>query len=373
MSDATPLLRSLHLPGTRRRPTDAAIVIRPATVHPALTRSRTRHRVRGREPSSVRSSRWPGFALVLSAGSAAVLVRDQYGNFYDAQGRAARRSPRRAGPRAVPRASASTARRTRTSGSGPRCCGCPSSSSSPVRPVASRGCRCSVPSPCSSPAWGMLHWRIRTLLAGTVVSVGARWSSRPRSRWSPGAARPRCSSPAAPGCTTRRSSGASAWSIVAYERLITFTYRPSGMRLLGSGWPPRLRSRRVSLGFGVVGALLLVALGIAVRPTPGTGRRWQRRLGAFAPGDAVDGRHWLAPVLLAILVPVALYAAVNRARFGTRSRCRGSGRSSSSSTPTPRTRSTRTEAPTSASSSRPRRCCSTSAPTRSDTTRCSRG
>jgi len=163
-----------------------------------------------------------------------------------------------------------------------------------------------------------LHWRVRTLLAtdrrfgrGSIAFVAAV--------------------PIVASCGTAAVFLASrawvyheailwgiAWTVVAYERMIAFTRRPTGVRLLGVGAATALAlASRVSLGFGVVGALVLVAIGIIARPMPGLGGRWRRRLGAFAPGDPVDGRRWLAPVLLTILIPVALYATVNRARFGT--------------------------------------------------------
>ena len=81
------MLRSLHLPRPRRR-------VRPARGPPRLATAGSRPaparapRVRRGQRGRCRASRLALFALLLSGGSTSLLVRDQYGNFYDAQARA---------------------------------------------------------------------------------------------------------------------------------------------------------------------------------------------------------------------------------------------------------------------------------------------
>ena len=114
-----------------------------------------------------------GFALVLSAGSAAVLVSDQYGNFYDAQARALL-----AGHLDVP-ARALYFEGFRIHGKTYTYFGLwPAVLRMPVLQLfpgaAGRLTRLSMLGAFTVflTGVGMLHWRIRTLLAGTVVSVG---------------------------------------------------------------------------------------------------------------------------------------------------------------------------------------------------------
>jgi hypothetical protein len=259
------------------------------------------------------------FALLLSSGSPAVLVHDQYGNFYDAQARALLAGHLDVPARALYLEGFRIHGKTYTYfGLWPAVLRMPVLALAPG--LAGRLTRSSMLLGFGVFLTGVvaLHGRIRTLLA-------------PERPYGAGSLAFAVAVPLVAGCGTAAVFLASrawvyheailwgiAWSVVAYERLIAFTRRPTAFRLVGVGVATAAAlASRVSLGFGVVGALLLVAIGIAVRPTPGLGRRWQRRVGAFAPGEAVDGRRWLAPVLLALLVPVALYAGVNRARFGT--------------------------------------------------------
>jgi hypothetical protein len=259
------------------------------------------------------------FALLLSGGTASLLVRDQYGNFYDAQARALMAGHWDMPARALYFEGFRINGKTYTYfGVWPALLRMPFLQLFPG--TAGRLTRLSMLGGFGAFLAGViaLHWRIRTLLA----------PDRPFGRGSMTFA---AAVPVVAGCGTAAVFLASrawvyheailwgiAWTLIAYERLIAFTRRPTGVRLFGAGLAAALAlASRFSLGCGVIGALGLVAIGIAIRPIPGSGARWRRRIGAFAPGDPIDGRRWLAPVLLAILIPVAIYAAINRARFGT--------------------------------------------------------
>ena len=366
--------RSLHLPRPRRR-------VRTAAVHHDLaTAAPVRHQ---RAPRTFVLATTVGavlaitvFAVLLSSGSTALLVRDQYGNFYDAQARALLAGHWDVPARALFYEGFRIHGRTYTYfGVWPAVLRMPILELFPG--TAGRLTRLSMLTAFGVflAAVGALHWRIRTLLT----------PDRPMDRGSIAFA---AAVPVVAGCGTAALFLASrawvyheailwgiAWSIVAYERLIAFTRHPNGVRLAGVGAATALAlASRVSLGFGVVGALVLVAIGIAARPLPGLGGRWRRRLGAFAPGETVDGQRWLAPVLLTILVPVALYAFVNRARFGTLFSVPWTRQVLFLVHPhTAHALPRRTAVTTSGCSSRPRPCCSTSVRTRSAGARYSRG
>ena len=139
-------------------------------------------------------------------------------------------------------------------------------------------------------ALAALHWRIRTLVATRPpVLVGGGGRSRPRSCSRSAAARRPSSSPAARGCTTRRSSGASRgrWRVRADHRV----HRRRRAR------PAR---RRVSLRHARVPVAGPVGLGAGRRArarvrwpaaASGRGRLAARRPGAesFTGRDAAGG------------------------------------------------------------------------------------
>lgn len=133
-----------------------------------------------------------------------------------------------------------------------------------------------------------------------------------------------------------------AWALVAYERIIAFIMRQSRARLVGAAVCSGLAFlSRASVGMGPLIALGLLLAGRLLR---GTHRRWVAR-GADADGsDERDGddaerparvrsrglvarldwmggsddrRTWIVPLLFAVLVPAAIYAYVNVARFNT--------------------------------------------------------
>jgi len=133
-----------------------------------------------------------------------------------------------------------------------------------------------------------------------------------------------------------------AWAIVAFERLLAFLLRPSGLRLAGASAAGTLAfASRASVGTGVAIALGLVAGGFVLRAVAPSLPRLARPLSALdwlaglpAPGRGSDtdpgpdrgpgpdaatraARRWILPAVVATLVPVVTYCYVNASRFGS--------------------------------------------------------
>ncbi len=105
-----------------------------------------------------------------------------------------------------------------------------------------------------------------------------------------------------------------AWALLAYERIIAFSRAPSVARLVGASAAATLAfSSRASVGLGPVVALGLVLAGQVVAWI-----RTRRRPAAdgrpAAPGERNDPR-WIPRTLVAVAVPVMAYVYVNWARF----------------------------------------------------------
>ena len=148
-----------------------------------------------------------------------------------------------------------------------------------------------------------------------------------------------------------------AWALLAYERIIAFSRAPSGARLAGASAAATLAfSSRASVGLGPVFALGLVLLTQLValvrrrrRAAPGVETDEVLR-----PANSSDPR-WFAATLGAVAVPVVAYTYVNWVRFGSLLSVPWRKQVLFSLNAAARVRSTRTTAPTSASStSRPR-------------------
>ena len=116
-----------------------------------------------------------------------------------------------------------------------------------------------------------------------------------------------------------------AWSLLAFERIIAFTQRPSRSRLVVAALYTTLSIlSRVSIGIGPVIAIGLLAaielLRIVRRRATGADRAdawpWARRL--ERAGVREDGeRRWFVATSAAVVVPVAAYAWMNFSRFGS--------------------------------------------------------
>jgi hypothetical protein len=117
-----------------------------------------------------------------------------------------------------------------------------------------------------------------------------------------------------------------ALSLLAYERIIAFIQQPSRGRLALAGlWTTLSILSRVSVGVGPVIALALVAaielLRLVARRRSPTerqpaGRSLFARIDRAGTQDAT-GRTWFGATLLTTTIPVAAYAAMNYARFGS--------------------------------------------------------
>ncbi|MBK5287853.1 MAG: hypothetical protein JJE46_05230 [Acidimicrobiia bacterium] len=165
-----------------------------------------------------------------------------------------------------------------------------------------------------------LHWRIRDLLRGDAPIgrldlIGA------------------AAAPIALGCGSSAMFLAGrawvyheailwgvAWALLAYERIIAFSRAPSGARLFGASAAATLAfSSRASVGLGPVFALGLVLLSQVV--TALRQRRIPRSSPAAAdPSETPDGRtatRWIPPTLAAVTAPILAYTYVNYARFGS--------------------------------------------------------
>ncbi|MEO6468194.1 MAG: hypothetical protein ABIP21_03775 [Acidimicrobiia bacterium] len=120
-----------------------------------------------------------------------------------------------------------------------------------------------------------------------------------------------------------------AWSLVAYERMIAFSLRPSRARLAGASAGVALAlASRASLGFGALLALTLIVGGTWIRAHQGglthiNFAAWHRVRSAVgtpgAPVDADRSRSPLTAPLLAaaVVIPIGLFAYVNWSRFGS--------------------------------------------------------
>jgi hypothetical protein len=112
---------------------------------------------------------------------------------------------------------------------------------------------------------------------------------------------------------------ASLWGLAlafaAFEAILAWIERPRASMIVASGVLTLLALlSRLAIGLGPAAALGLLAVAV------GVARLWPRSRGAVARvGLAVDGLGWSVAAALgaAALVPLALYAAVNVAKFGT--------------------------------------------------------
>ena len=117
-------------------------------------------------------------------------------------------------------------------------------------------------------------------------------------------------------CTTRRSSGASRSAFAAFDAILAWIERPRAWVLLAAGLLTLLALlSRLAVGIGPAAALG-AARGRRSR-WRGSGRGARRataRLGLDAAGLGWSTVGWLAA---AVVVPLAVYAAFNAAKFGT--------------------------------------------------------
>lgn len=105
-----------------------------------------------------------------------------------------------------------------------------------------------------------------------------------------------------------------AWALLAYERIIAFSRAPSVARLVGASAAATLAfSSRASVGLGPVVAIGLVLAGQMVAWVR-TGRRTAPDGPTAAPDETSDPR-WIPRTLAAVVVPVMAYMYVNWARF----------------------------------------------------------
>jgi hypothetical protein len=107
-----------------------------------------------------------------------------------------------------------------------------------------------------------------------------------------------------------------ATGMVAATLLVSHVASPSGRSaaLLGLAVAATLFAR-ASIGFGVVAAVGVVAASVAIRRFLGARPRWTRVAG-FAGADALPATtRNLAALAAVIVVPMALYVALNEARF----------------------------------------------------------
>ncbi len=122
-----------------------------------------------------------------------------------------------------------------------------------------------------------------------------------------------------------------AWALVGFERLLAFMQRPTGWRLAAASVAATLAfSSRGAVGLGPVVGLALVVGGLAVqwfrgrmtRPEaegPGRSARFLDRFDWLGPRDVAPARRiqWLVAGVVAVVVPVGVYIYVNWARFGS--------------------------------------------------------
>ena len=271
-----------------------------------------------------------GFALILTVGGRGLLTHDVYGNFYDAQARALL-----AGHWDVP-AKAMFFEGFRLHGRTYTYFGIwPSLLRMPVMELApslvGRLTRVSMLA-----GFGVflsaaiaLHWRIRNIFR---PDTPVRRSDLVLS----------CAVPIVAGCGSCALFLASrawvyheaivwgvAWSLVAYERMIAFSLRPSRARLAGASAGVALAlASRASLGFGALFALALVVGGTWIRTQEGALTRirfagWHRirramgTLGAPVETDTSPARLRSPLLAAAVMIPIVLFAYVNWSRFGS--------------------------------------------------------
>ena len=271
-----------------------------------------------------------GFALILTVGGRQLLTHDVYGNFYDAQARALL-----AGHWDVP-AKAMFFEGFRLHGRTYTYFGIwPSLLRMPVVEFApslvGRLTRLSMLAGFSVFLGAViaLHWRIRNIF-------------RPRTLVGRSDLVLSFAVPIVAGCGSCALFLASrawvyheaivwgvAWSLVAYERMIAFSLRPSRARLAGASAGVALAlASRASLGFGALLALALVVGGSWLRAHEGGLSRvsfagWhrvRRSLGTLGAPLEIDSRReeFRVPLLAgALVIPIALFAYVNWSRFGS--------------------------------------------------------
>ena len=270
------------------------------------------------------------FALILTVGGQELLTKDVYGNFYDAQARALLAGHWDVPPKAMFFEGFRIHGRTYTYfGIWPSLLRFPAVEFAPS--LAGRLTRVSMIAGFSVFLGAViaLHWRIRSIFRpNTPIGRSDLFLS--------------FAVPILAGCGSCVLFLASrawvyheailwgvAWSLMAYERMIAFSLRPSRSRLAGAGAGVALAlASRASLGFGALLALALIVGGTWIRAHDGgLGRirfkRWnrvRRSLGTFgAAVDTAPRRAQIGAPLLAaaLLMPMALFAYVNWSRFGS--------------------------------------------------------
>lgn len=105
------------------------------------------------------------------------------------------------------------------------------------------------------------------------------------------------------------------WAVLAADALVVFAVTPSRRAALFAVVAMTCAlMTRVSVGLGAVAAVAIVAGAQLLRKF---GPRWTRALGRLGPGPDASGRSYTVTLIVGIVVALALYAAVNDARFGT--------------------------------------------------------
>ena len=269
------------------------------------------------------------FALILTVAGQELLTRDVYGNFYDAQARALLAGHWDVPARALFFEGFRLHGRTYTYfGIWPSLLRLPAVEFAPS--LFGRLTRVSMLAGFSVFLGAVitLHWRIRNIFRPhTPVGRSDLVLS--------------CVVPIVAGCGTCAFFLASrawvyheaivwgvAWSVVAYERMIAFSLRPSRARLAGASAAVALAlASRASLGFGALLALTLVLLGTWIGSHRGGVTRisfagWHRVRHSLrtlgAPIETAPQRaRFRAPLLAsAAMIPIACFAYVNWSRFG---------------------------------------------------------
>lgn len=122
-----------------------------------------------------------------------------------------------------------------------------------------------------------------------------------------------------------------AWSVVAYERIIAFLRSPTVGRLVGASAAATLAfSSRASVGLGTVVALALVLVGQLVRwvrdtlehrhrPSDRGPMRALTRLDwmGVRTSEPAGGRRWIVGTAGAVAIPIVAYSYTNWSRFGS--------------------------------------------------------
>ncbi len=167
-------------------------------------------------------------------------------------------------------------------------------------------------------ATSRLLWRVRTLARGEAALARAECIAAGAFVFVVGAGSVVMFLASRPIVYHEAELWGAAWAIVALTAVLDFVVRPNGRALAVAG----VAGAFAMLARGSVGIAPMVALGIVfvaialdliARRTNwralAAPRRW------CAIGGPADGPTYVAPMLVALLVPVALYCAVNFVKF----------------------------------------------------------